>query len=281
MSNRNLKHSLRSTLASLALASSLTGVVAACSADAPTVTQVPSSISVQAPEAATAEGLSFYYDGVKTSVTIKDAAVLFAACTLKTSDTTKIVGFVNNTLKAGPIKDSDVTGLGDPLKPAISDFTGDGTVDCKDAAVLFAVATLGAGAPADKVNGFLSGTLKLPGVKRYSSAVGYPLRDSTNTDPDAHPDPHSNSDVYSFYCSYSQQLNPSGSFYGYLGHQAQCSPSGWQAGAERGEHGFHHRLHCRLFYLDLPGGQHQCSAGNCFRCDYWHGQHCSYSCGYQ
>lgn len=44
MSNRNLKHSLRSTLASLALASSLTGVVAACSADTPTVTQVPSTI---------------------------------------------------------------------------------------------------------------------------------------------------------------------------------------------------------------------------------------------
>ena len=164
MSNRNLKHSLRSTLASLALASSLTGVVAACSADTPTVTQVPSSISVQAPEAATAEGVSFYYEGTKTSVKITDAAVLFAACTLKTSDTTKIVDFVNNTLKAGPIQASDVTGLGDPLKPAISDFTGDGTVDCKDAAVLFAVATLGTEAPAAKVNGFLSGTLKLPEV---------------------------------------------------------------------------------------------------------------------
>jgi hypothetical protein len=164
MSNRNLKHSLRSTLASLALASSLTGVVAACSADTPTVTQVPSSISVQAPEAATAEGVSFYYEGTKTSVKITDAAVLFAACTLKTSDTTKIVDFVNKTLKAGPIQDSDVTGLGDPLKPAISDFTGDGTVDCKDAAVLFAVATLGTEAPAAKVNGFLSGTLKLPEV---------------------------------------------------------------------------------------------------------------------
>jgi hypothetical protein len=162
MSNRNLKHSLRSTLASLALASSLTGVVAACSADTPTVTQVPSSISVQAPEAATAEGLSFYYDGVKTSVSSKDAAVLFAACTLNTGDAAKIVGFVNNTLKAGPIKDSDVTGLGDPLKPAISDFSGNGVVNCEDAAILFAVSTVGVDAA--KVNTFVSGTLKIPGV---------------------------------------------------------------------------------------------------------------------
>jgi hypothetical protein len=163
MSNRNLKHSLRSTLASLALASSLTGVVAACSADTPTVTQVPSSISVQAPEAATAEGLSFYYDGVKTSVTIKDAAILFAACTLNTGDAAKIVGFVNNTLKAGPIKDSDVTGIAvDPIKPPISDFSGNGVVNCEDAAILFAVATVGV--DADKVNTFVSGTLKIPGV---------------------------------------------------------------------------------------------------------------------
>jgi hypothetical protein len=163
MSNRNLKHSLRSTLASLALASSLTGVVAACSADAPTVTQVPSSISVQAPEAATAEGVSFYYEGTKTSVKITDAAVLFAACTLKTSDTTKIVDFVNKTLKAGPIQDRDVTGLGDPLKPAISDFNGNGVVNCEDAAILFAVSTVGVDAA--KVNAFVSGTLKLPEVK--------------------------------------------------------------------------------------------------------------------
>lgn len=164
MSNRNLKHSLRSTLASLALASSLTGVVAACSADTPTVTQVPSTISAQVPETAApvAEGLSFYYDGVKTSVTSKDAAVLFAACTLNTSDPTKIVGFVNNTLKAGPITASDVTGLGDPLNPAISDFNGNGVVNCEDAAILFAVSTVGVDAA--KVNAFVSGTLKIPGV---------------------------------------------------------------------------------------------------------------------
>jgi hypothetical protein len=164
MSNRNLKHSLRSTLASLALASSLTGVVAACSADTPTVTQVPSTISAQVPETAApvAEGLSFYYDGVKTSVSSKDAAVLFAACTLKTSDTTKIVDFVNKTLKAGPIQASDVTGLGDPLNPAISDFNGNGVVNCEDAAILFAVSTVGV--DATKVNNFVSGTLKIPGV---------------------------------------------------------------------------------------------------------------------
>ncbi|MFS8810148.1 hypothetical protein NW814_06405, partial [Synechococcus sp. R65.1] len=162
MSNRNLKHSLRSTLASLALASSLTGVVAACSADTPTVTQVPSSISVQAPEAATAEGVSFYYEGTKTSIKITDAAVLFAACTLNTSDTTKIVDFVNKTLKAGPITPGDVTGLGDPLNPAISDFNGNGVVNCEDAAILFAVSTVGVDAA--KVNAFVSGTLKIPGV---------------------------------------------------------------------------------------------------------------------
>ncbi|WP_414383929.1 hypothetical protein [Synechococcus sp. W55.2] len=164
MSNRNLKHSLRSTLASLALASSLTGVVAACSADTPTVTQVPSTISAQVPETAApvAEGLSFYYDGVKTSVTIKDAAVLFAACSLNTGDAAKIVSFVNTTLKAGPITASDVTGLGDPLKPAISDFNGNGVVNCEDAAILFAVSTVGVDAA--KVNAFVSGTLKIPGV---------------------------------------------------------------------------------------------------------------------
>ncbi|MGY2727693.1 hypothetical protein [Thermostichus sp. OS-CIW-26] len=164
MSNRNLKHSLRSTLASLALASSLTGVVAACSADTPTVTQVPSTISAQVPETAApvAEGLSFYYDGVKTSVSSKDAAVLFAACSLNTGDAAKIVGFVNNTLKAGPITASDVTGLGDPLQPAISDFNGNGVVNCEDAAILFAVSTVGVDAA--KVNAFVSGTLKIPGV---------------------------------------------------------------------------------------------------------------------
>jgi hypothetical protein len=168
MASHNSKPRFRAPLAPLILASSLVGGVAACSltSDPPAVTQVPPTISAQAPEAAVqgSESIAFYYGGVKTSVTVKDAAILFAACTLNTSDTTKIVGFVNNTLKAGPIKDSDVTGLGDPLKPAISDFTGDGTVDCKDAAVLFAVATLGTEAPAAKVNGFLSGTLKLPEV---------------------------------------------------------------------------------------------------------------------
>lgn len=164
MSNRNLKHSLRSTLASLALASSLTGVVAACSADTPTVTQVPSTISAQVPETAApvAEGLSFYYDGVKTSVSSKDAAVLFAACSLNTGDAAKIVSFVNNTLKAGPITAGDVTGLGDPLNPAISDFNGNGVVNCEDAAILFAVSTVGV--DANKVNAFVSGTLKIPGV---------------------------------------------------------------------------------------------------------------------
>lgn len=164
MSNRNLKHSLRSTLASLALASSLTGVVAACSADTPTVTQVPSTISAQVPETAApvAEGLSFYYDGVKTSVSSKDAAVLFAACSLNTGDAAKIVSFVNNTLKAGPITAGDVTGLGDPLQPAISDFNGNGVVNCEDAAILFAVSTVGVDAV--KVNTFVSGTLKIPGV---------------------------------------------------------------------------------------------------------------------
>jgi hypothetical protein len=164
MSNRNLKHSLRSTLASLALASSLTGVVAACSADTPTVTQVPSTISAQVPETAApvAEGLSFYYDGVKTSVSSKDAAVLFAACSLNTGDAAKIVSFVNTTLKAGPITAGDVTGLGDPLKPAISDFNGNGVVNCEDAAILFAVSTVGVDAA--KVNTFVSGTLKISGV---------------------------------------------------------------------------------------------------------------------
>jgi hypothetical protein len=163
MSNRNLKHSLRSTLASLALASSLTGVVAACSADTPTVTQVPSTISAQVPETAApvAEGLSFYYDGVKTSVSSKDAAVLFAACSLNTGDAAKIVSFVNTTLKAGPITAGDVTGLGDPLKPAISDFNGNGVVNCDDAAILFAVSTVGVDAA--KVNTFVSGTLKISG----------------------------------------------------------------------------------------------------------------------
>lgn len=164
MSNRNLKHSLRSTLASLALASSLTGVVAACSADTPTVTQVPSTISAQVPETAApvAEGLSFYYDGVKTSVSSKDAAVLFAACSLNTGDAAKIVSFVNTTLKAGPITAGDVTGLGDPLNPAISDFNGNGVVNCEDAAILFAVSTVGVDAV--KVNNFVSGTLKISGV---------------------------------------------------------------------------------------------------------------------
>ncbi|MFS8879138.1 hypothetical protein NW853_00425, partial [Synechococcus sp. H55.11] len=105
MATQDFKPNLPSALASLMLASSLAGVMAACSADTPTATQVPSTISAQLPETAApaTDSIAFYYDGVKTSVTIKDAAVLFAACTLNTGDSTKIVNFVNNTLKAGPI----------------------------------------------------------------------------------------------------------------------------------------------------------------------------------
>jgi Raf kinase inhibitor-like YbhB/YbcL family protein len=165
MASRNSKPRLRHPLAPLILASSLAGGVAACSltSDPPAVTQVPPTISAQVPEIAErgSESIAFYYDGVKTSVTAKDAAVLFAVCTLNTSDPARIVNFVNNTLKV-PITDSDVTGLGDPRSPAISDFTGDGRVDCSDAAVLFAVATRGRDAA--RVNEFVSGTLKVQGV---------------------------------------------------------------------------------------------------------------------
>ncbi|MFS8886487.1 hypothetical protein [Synechococcus sp. H70.2] len=166
MPNRNFLPGLRSSLVSLALASSVAGVMAACSSDTPTATQVPSTISVQLPETAApaTDGIAFYYDGVKTSIKITDAAVLFAACTLETSDPTKIVNFVNNTLKVQPpITAAEVTGLGDPLKPDISDFTGDGRVKCEDAAVLFAVVTVGR--DASRVNQFLSSTLKIPDVK--------------------------------------------------------------------------------------------------------------------
>ena len=163
MSNRNFLPGLRSSLVSLALASSLAGVMAACSSDTPTATQVPSTISAQLPETAAPanDSIAFYYDGVKTSITIKDAAILFAALQQNTNDASKIVSFVNNTLKAGPITAADVNALGDPLKPAISDFTGDGVVNINDAAVLFAIASTGLPPTASKVNTFLSGTLKL------------------------------------------------------------------------------------------------------------------------
>jgi len=163
MSNRNFLPGLRSSLVSLALASSVAGVMAACSSDTPTATQVPSTISAQLPETATPanDSIAFYYDGVKTSITIKDAAILFAALQQNTNDASKIVSFVNNTLKAGPITAADVTALGDPLKPAISDFTGDGVVNINDVAVLFAIASTGLPPTASKVNTFLSGTLKL------------------------------------------------------------------------------------------------------------------------
>ncbi|MFS8902187.1 hypothetical protein NW845_12590, partial [Synechococcus sp. H60.2] len=132
MTVRDPKTNLRSSLLSLLLTSSLVGGAVACSfSEVPSVTQVPPTLSAQAPETPEAppDSISFYYDGVKTSITIKDAAVLFAACTLNTGDSTKIVNFVNNTLKAGPITAAEVTGLGDPLKPAISDFTADGVVN--------------------------------------------------------------------------------------------------------------------------------------------------------
>ncbi|MFS8925143.1 hypothetical protein NW863_11805 [Synechococcus sp. B60.1] len=165
MTVRDPKTNLRSSLLSLLLTSSLVGGAVACSfSEVPSVTQVPPTLSAQAPETPEAppDSISFYYDGVKTSITIKDAAVLFAACTLNTGDSTKIVNFVNNTLKAGPITAAEVTGLGDPLKPAISDFTADGVVNCNDAAVLFAAVTVGTDAA--KVNQFVSGTLKVSGV---------------------------------------------------------------------------------------------------------------------
>jgi hypothetical protein len=168
MASRNSKSRFRHPIAPLILASSLVGGVAACSltSDPPAVTQVPPTISAQAPETAVqgSESIAFYYDGVKTSVTIKDAAVLFAACTLNTSDPARIVNFVNNTLKVGPITAADVTGLGNPLKPSISDFTADGVVDCNDAAVLFAAISTGLPPTASKINPFLATTLKLSGV---------------------------------------------------------------------------------------------------------------------
>jgi hypothetical protein len=168
MASRNSKSRFRHPIAPLILASSLVGGVAACSltSDPPAVTQLPPTISAQAPETAVqgSESIAFYYDGVKTSVTIKDAAVLFAACTLNTNDSRKIVNFVNNTLKVGPITDADVTGLGEPLKPSVSDFTDDGVVDCKDAAVLFAAISTGLPPTASKINSFLATTLKLSGI---------------------------------------------------------------------------------------------------------------------
>jgi len=168
MASRGSRPGFRSSLAPLLLASSLAGGMVACSfsSDPPTVTQVPPTISAQAPETAVrgSESIAFYYDGVKTSVTIKDAAVLFAACTLNTNDTAKIVNFVNGTLKVGPITAADVTGLGEPLKPSVSDFTADGVVDCKDAAVLFAAISTGLPPTASKINPFLATTLKLSGV---------------------------------------------------------------------------------------------------------------------
>ncbi|MFS8813653.1 hypothetical protein NW820_13355, partial [Synechococcus sp. R55.7] len=97
MASRNSKSRFRHPIAPLILASSLVGGVAACSltSDPPAVTQLPPTISAQAPETAVqgSESIAFYYDGVKTSVTIEDAAVLFAACTLNTNDSGKIVNF--------------------------------------------------------------------------------------------------------------------------------------------------------------------------------------------
>ncbi len=166
MTVRDPKTNLHSSLVSLLLTSSLVGGAVACSfSEAPSVTQVLPTLSAQVPEtpASPPSSIAFYYDGVKTSVTIKDAAVLFAACTLNTGDSTKIVNFVNNTLKLQPpITPADVTGLGDPLKPAISDFTGDGVVNCNDAAMLFAAVTVGTDAA--KINQFVSNTLKIPGI---------------------------------------------------------------------------------------------------------------------
>jgi len=153
----NFKPSRNSALGSLLLASSL--AVAACSAETPQVTQVPPTLTAQVPE----EGVAFYYDGVKTSITPRDAAVLFAACTLNTNDAAKIISFANTTLKLQPpLTAAEVTGLGDPLQPAISDFTGDGTVNCNDAAVLFAASVVGS--DANKINGFIANTLKIPGI---------------------------------------------------------------------------------------------------------------------
>ncbi|MFS8925141.1 hypothetical protein NW863_11795 [Synechococcus sp. B60.1] len=153
----NFKPSRNSALGSLLLASSL--AVAACSAETPQVTQVPPTLTAQVPE----EGVAFYYNGVKISIMARDAAVLFAACTLNTNDAAKIISFANTTLKLQPpLTSAEVTGLGDPLQPAISDFTGDGTVNCSDAAVLFAVATVGTDVA--KVNQFVSNTLKVSGV---------------------------------------------------------------------------------------------------------------------
>jgi hypothetical protein len=185
MAFRNSKSRFRHPIAPLILASSLVGGVAACSltSDPPAVTRLPPTISAQAPETAVqgSESIAFYYDGVKTSVTIKDAAVLFAACTLNTNDSRKIVNFVNNTLKVGPITDADVTGLGDPLKPSVSDFTADGVVDCKDAAVLFAAISTGLPPTASKINSFLANTLKLSGVSVTQPHLDTLFREPTPT----------------------------------------------------------------------------------------------------
>ncbi len=94
MTVRDPKTNLRSSLLSLLLTSSLVGGVMSCSfSEAPSVTQVPPTLSAQAPEtpATPPDSISFYYDGVKTSITIKDAAILFAAGVLKTNNPEQIV----------------------------------------------------------------------------------------------------------------------------------------------------------------------------------------------
>ncbi len=159
---------LRSSLVLLLLGSSLVGGLVGCSfSETPRATQVLPPLSAQAPESPEPQlkSISFYYDGAKTSITIIDAAILFAASTLNTNDPVQIVNFVNNTLKVTPpITASNVTALGNPLQPAISDFTGDGKVDIKDAAVLFAAVSTGGQPTASKINTFLANTLKLSGV---------------------------------------------------------------------------------------------------------------------
>ncbi|NJL99588.1 MAG: hypothetical protein HC924_12680 [Synechococcaceae cyanobacterium SM2_3_2] len=139
--------------------------------------QVPTGTNVES------QSISLYYDGNRTSIQLKDAAILFASLILFPADSgapipaanaTQIAAAANGLLgnPVPAITVADVTGLGNlsPSNPLLSDFDQDGVVNFTDAAFLFAAALLAPVTDVTVLNPVASQLLGIPGSVNVNQA---------------------------------------------------------------------------------------------------------------
>ncbi|NJL99587.1 MAG: hypothetical protein HC924_12675, partial [Synechococcaceae cyanobacterium SM2_3_2] len=126
-----------------------------------------------------ANSISLYYDGVRSDINFKDAAVLFVATILNTEDPVVILNFINSNLSLfgvnTPITLADVNTLSNDtgfgiLSTQLSDFTVDGIVDFRDGAVLLAIIATGS-FDVTVIQDYIVNTLLIPGVTLEQAAI--------------------------------------------------------------------------------------------------------------